>query len=76
MVKTKDKKKLRKEKGMKVLSTQLDTSTQNKNTKTNNENPSTNSTEHPRIKPNQSTVETNQRSREKSPVKEMNIQEK
>ena len=48
MVKTKDQKELREEKGIKVLSTQPDTSTQNKNTKTNNEKPFTDCTEHPR----------------------------
>ena len=48
MVKTKDQKELREEKNIKVPSTQLDTSTQNKNAKTNNEKPSTDCTEHPR----------------------------
>ena len=46
MVKTKDQKELREEKGIKVLSTQRDASNQNKNTKTNNEKPSTDCTEH------------------------------
>ena len=48
MVKTKDKKEQREEKGIKVSSTQPDTFTQNKNTKTNNEKQSTDCTEHPR----------------------------
>ena len=48
MVKTKDQKELREEKGIKVASTQPDTSTQNKNTKTNNEKPFTDCTEDPR----------------------------
>ena len=48
MVKTKDQKELIEEKGIKVPSTQPDTSTQNKNTKTNNEKPSTDCTEHRR----------------------------
>ena len=48
MVKTKDKKELREEKGIKATSTHPDTSTQNKNTKTNNEKPSADCTEHPR----------------------------
>ena len=84
MVKTKDQKELKQEKGITVPFTQLDTSTQNKNTKTNNEKLSTDCTEHPRkivLTQNQSNP-TNQPSKPnkdlggKSPVKQNECQRK